>query len=311
MGKETEIEIDIAKLFGRATPAKIFLIAIILSAALIAAFYLTSSGAPEEPPEVQYPDVTLYILNDDDCMTCATGEMLSVLRQIIPGLKEVRIDINSQEGEALIAAAQITDVPAYIFDSSIENSPIFPNLQSYLSDRGNHYVVRALGAKLINREEAPNTLELFVMPTEENAMALEYTLAEFLNKYDAQVALFFIAFEVEDGLYSQRGVADIEEGIRQACAAEHEPDLFGYVLCRNDDINGSWEDCARNPGEMRNCSEGEEGIILYVENIRFTNELGVMTSPLLLFNQQVIMLGNKPYEMIEYVYCDLNPDQCD
>lgn len=337
---EREIEIEIPNPFKKLTPTQMFGLVLVLCVVLVAAFYTLSSSAQPEGTagqaglgqagvgqselekmglgqdtvspgtQPQEPEVTLYILNDKTCISCTTGSMLVTIRSIFTNLNEVEVDYNSPEGKALAEEAKLVSVPAYIFDSSAKASPSFPIMQPYLFELGDYYVARVLGNKLINREEIPDKLDLFVMPTEENAIAFEYTVKEFIDDYSPSFSLYFVAHEEGDEIVSIMGAEDAAEGIRQACAMKYEPDLFEYLFCRNKDITADWEACAQSLDGMKECSEGEEGITLMRENLQESKPLGIGASPTLIVNNQFIILGNNPYGLIETIYCSANPDKC-
>lgn len=334
MGTEKEIEIELPNIFKNMTPTKMFGIVLVLAVILIATFYFTSSRAQEAalgqqgPPSqgilpqgssakdlsqgqaAQDQQVTLYVLNDEACIICTTGEMLMTLRGLFTNLNEVQVDYSSPEGKALAEKSKVISVPAYILDRSVENSVAFSQLRPYLFDMGDYYVARVLGSKLINNEEIPNRLDLFVMPTEPNSITFEFTIKDFLDSYSPGFSLYFVAHLENGTIVSVVDEEDVQEGIRQACAMKHEPDLFDYILCRNSDMTADWAECAANPVEMRECSEGEEGIELMKANLEESNALGVGASPTLIINNQLILLGNQPFEAIELVYCGANPGTC-
>ena len=318
MPEEIEIEIKLPESFKKITPTKVFGLVLILCVILVAVFYFFSSKAPvnnavdgDITRANMDTQVTIYVINDPDCIICTTSKVIMTLRGVLLNLKEVQIDYNSPEGKEIIERLGIIYVPAFIFGSSIENSVAFSQLKPFIVQRENAYILRVFGSKLIDRDEIPKKLDLFVMPTEENAMMFEPTVQEFIDEYNPDFGLYFVAKEEDDKIVSIFGKEDIEEATRQACAIKYEPDLFSFVFCRNKDMNETWAECSSNPKEMRECIEGEEGTLLLKENIQISNALGTEASPTLIINNQLIILGNQPYERIETVYCSVNPAECE
>jgi len=332
METEKEIDIDLSKIFKNLSPGKIFGLVLLFVIILVAAFYMVASGGQEgidesqttglqvptttqqqipEPTPVAEPEVTLYILSDDTCITCTTSEVLATLRQVFTNMKEIPLDYKTSEGKALAEKSRVVSLPAYIFDSSVEDSVLFPRLQQYLVKVEDHYIFFAPGSKLLNREEVKNRIDVFVLPTQEASIEVESRVKELVDKYDAELSIHIKAIEQNGKILSSLGELDAQEGIGQVCAMKYEGKPLDYIFCRNEDMDADWTECSTNPEEMLECIEAGEGIELMAENIKAGEIPGIGATPSVLFNNQLIVVGEAPRQILETVYCDINPKKCD
>ena len=86
--------------------------------------YCINPGQPNAACEYKDPvEVDYVVLNSAKCgSACDPTSIVQVSQQLFLGAKPRLVDINSTEGQELIQKYNITVVPAYIFDSSIEQS---------------------------------------------------------------------------------------------------------------------------------------------------------------------------------------------
>jgi len=105
--------------------------------------------------------------------------------------------------------------------------------------------------------------------------------------------LSFVSFanQKADGTFSSlHGQAEVDEDLRQVCAAKYAPATYmDYVVCRNKDYRSNeWQACATeaklNVTAIKACSEGAEGKAILAENIKLADELGVGGSPTIKIN---------------------------
>jgi len=151
------------------------------------------------------------------------------------------------------------------------------------------------------------TMDLFVMSHCPFGVSAENKLIPILRELEGKVDfnLYFIAQENEEesagkSITSQfkslHGAAELIEDIRQAVIATHYKDkLFDYILEINKDLKKSWVESARkldiDPRKVQEIMESEEGLALFRDNIKKSQEMGVRGSPTVIINS--VKLPNK------------------
>ena len=103
--------------------------------------HLQSSSASTETPSTQpTPDVPdfsndpvieLVVLNDQNCITCETDNIIAILKgELFPTIEVREVDISSSEGQSLVSEYTINALPAFLFDSVVSDAASFSNLYS-------------------------------------------------------------------------------------------------------------------------------------------------------------------------------------
>ncbi len=166
-------------------------------------------------------------------------------------------------------------------------------------------------------------VKLFVMSQCPYGTIAEKAMAPVLSlmgsKFD--FSLNFIANDNGDGTFtSLHGQAEVDEDLRQVCAAKHYPkEYFNYILCVNNDYRNAakvWEKCATDnkmdAKVIKECSEGEEGKALLAENVKAADEFSVSGSPTLIING-VTYQGARTADGYKTAICSgfkVEPDTC-
>lgn len=125
----------------------------------------------------------------------------------------------------------------------------------------------------------------------------------------ADINLYFIATENADGTFnSLHGSAETAENIRQLCALEQNKDkALDYILCRNENLNGNWEACAKDVGLnveiLSKCASGDEGRLLLSENIQIAIEKGISASPTIFIGEEQYS-GSRDEDSFKQAICD-------
>lgn len=263
--------------------------------------------------------VSLTILNDEACSVCDTSQIVASLSDLFANLDVTTVDITSPEGKVLAAELEAKSVPAYFFDSNVAESESYSNIQQYLDETSDGFVLRVGGdKKLIGRTESEvPTVDLFVMSQCPYGTMGEDNMVEVLDNFGDAISanIWFIASESGDGFSSLHGQPEVDENLRQVCVMEYAPEkIWDYLSCVNKDIvnvESEWEQCAIdagiNPNNIRDCAEGEEGADLLRENIQFADELGITGSPGFLINNQVLASGLRTSEQIKQMLCGASP----
>ncbi len=138
-------------------------------------------------------------------------------------------------------------------------------------------------------------VQLFVMSQCPYGVQAENAIKPVLDALKGKVSfeLRFIAnSDGAGGFTSLHGQAEVDEDIRQVCAAKYAPSTYmNYVICRNKNIRSTdWQACATeaniDSAKIKTCSEGAEGKTLLSDNIKAGDELGVGSSPTIIINSQ-------------------------
>ena len=167
--------------------------------------------------------------------------------------------------------------------------------------------------KLMCRAEEPNKLEVFVMSQcPYGVKGLDAMQAVLQNFKEARVAskdkkvpelafqIHFVGNEEEGKLTSLHGQPEVDENIREACAAKHyakDHKFMEYVWCRNKDImSTSWEGCASTEKGfdvevIKKCFEGEEGKKLMSASFAYADKLGFSGDKLAKADGQLTLHG--------------------
>ena len=304
---------------------------------------------PQACSEIPAPKkVMAVVLNDKRCgQDCDTTGVISSLKSIFPGLETIELDYSSEQGKKIYDEANITNLPAILFDESVKEGEGYANVQRYLEQAGK-YTNLKIGAKfdptkeicdnniddngnglvdckdtdctgaLACREEKKQNLQVFIMadcPYGKKAVeALKGVRDNFGNATTYEI--HYIATENEDGTFtSLHGTYEADEDMTQLCALRHSPDKwFDYVYCRSlEGIKGNdWKNCANSSGidtaKAQTCIDGAEGKALLSEDIKIAESLGVSASPTWLANNRYQFSGIDS-ETAKTEYCKYNKDQ--
>ncbi len=170
-----------------------------------------------------------------------------------------------------------------------------------------------------NKADVPE-VQLFVMSRCPYGVQAENAIKPVLDALKNKISfeLRFIANRNEDGTFSSlHGTPEIQEDLRQVCAANVYPNYMDYVVCRNANINsGDWQSCATknnmNAEIIKACSEGKEGDALLAKNIALGNSIGVGSSPTIIINSQSYRGQRTPEGFLTAICSTFNnpPKEC-
>ena len=133
-------------------------------------------------------EVDLTIINDKNCISCDTSRMINVLEQLFLTININEIDYNSAEAKKSISELKINTLPAYIFDSRINETVRFKKFKRALSKTGNNYIIlpTASGADyFFNRREINNKLDLFTLSND--TQKLDNNMQEVLDLFEDDI----------------------------------------------------------------------------------------------------------------------------
>jgi protein-disulfide isomerase len=90
------------------------------------------------------PIIKIQVINDDTCENCKPDEALVGLRRVMPTMLTEKIDVNSQQGKALVEKFNIKTVPAFIFSKELENTDLFAQAQALFEKKDDSYALNTV-----------------------------------------------------------------------------------------------------------------------------------------------------------------------
>ena len=325
---------------------KLILGGLIVAAIVLLAYYSSRGNPTESVPNVlgqttttlpsQASRLDMVALNDKRCQDCDLAQLKQQLKAMFPNLNIIDLDYSSKNGQDLYAAANLTALPAIIFDIGLRTDPNYAKVSNYLFKAG-PYIGLNIGAnwdpycdpspehcnetrcsgKLVCRQETPKTLELFIMSQCPYGTLATNSMSEILDAFKGDITfkLSYIAGQKTDGTFdSLHGAGEVAEDLRELCAAKYYPQDYkylGYIWCRNKNITApDWQQCATANGmdadKLKTCSEGDEGKALLADNLKIAQQLNVRGSPTFLVNNKK-MFNAISASAIQGGICDSNP----
>lgn len=194
-----------------------------------------------------------------------------------------------------------------------EHSPGFMKVAHLAIPMVNHsqkrVSIKEILERRINSPVMP-TIDLFVMSYCPFGAAAEEKLIPILKEFKDKVNfnLYFIAEENKEEkasgtrgslsssqgssasrFKSLHGQAEVIEDIRQVVIAKYYKDkLFDYLEERNKNLKKNWEDCAKklqiDKGRVKKLAGSEEGAMLFLDNIKKSQELNIKASPTIMID---------------------------
>ena len=273
------------------------------------------AGLPSAACEFVRPAVVnLTVFTSSECGPCNVSEALSGLRRLFKGLSVNIVDYATPEGRAQAQYFGLQELPAFVFDKSVEEGESFDVLEPSLTSVGSFYVMSVSGGyrQIVSRQRENNSLAFFAMSYCPYAALAEAVLADVAKAMpDLKVVTRFVVLLDENGsLVAPGGVEELVEDKRQACVQKLFPALFfNYTLCRNQDLNASWQECAAglNVSRVNDCVEGGEAEELLKQDAEFASRAGAAGSPVYLVDNQIRFSGVFSQRTLAEYVCLANP----
>lgn len=114
--------------------------------------------------------VGLTVITSEGCISCDPTGMLDLLGGLFPGIEVNSIEFDSTKGKKLITSMGIEALPAFMFDSKINETMNFAVFKQALNKKEESYLVKnsaSFANFYFKRQEIPKKLEMFTL-TEEN-----------------------------------------------------------------------------------------------------------------------------------------------
>ncbi len=237
---------------------------------------------------VEPEPVELIVLNDDECSSCDTSRILTVSNQLFPGLTQENIDVDSEQGKALVDELGITYVPAYLFESNVENTKSWQDnaqLKGSFEETGDYWKLKdsVTGASyFVSDDKRQEHLAERGIETGDNMPQIDFFIMSYcpygnqaeegiepvyqLLQDKAQFNPRYVIYEnyrgggddycLGDGSYcSMHGVQELNQNIRELCVYEKmgTAEFFEFALAMNDECtyqnaDTCWEAVAEDLG---------------------------------------------------------------
>ncbi len=147
----------------------------------------------EENAECEYikdVEVKLTVLNSENCFNCDTGRVLSILNGFFPSVDMKNLDFETEEGKEAAKKFDVIALPAYIYNSSLQQAHNYYKLFNAFDEVDGSYVMKSTVANsnyYIERDEIANKLDLFVKANQNASLKAEENLEEFLEAFGDNV----------------------------------------------------------------------------------------------------------------------------
>ena len=298
------------------------------------------------------PVVNAIFLSDARCAKCDLKALEPKLKGVLGGLVVEHVDYGTDRGKELYAqmkaaSPQFKNLPAVLIGPEVKtDTDGYPEIQRFLKPAGD-YLELAVGGQfdptaeicdnggvdddgdgqadckdsdcteqMACRPEQASTLDLFVMsqcPYGAKAMIAADQMADHFGE-DLNLRVHFIGSEQDGKLTSMHGQAEVDEDMREACAAAEYPknhQYMDYLACRSQDYrNDNWQPCAEKAGmdaaRIQACFDGKGKDIL-AKSFAHSEKLGMSASPTLLANNRRQFNAVDAASM-QRQYCQDNPN---
>lgn len=157
------------------------------------------------------PAITVTVVNDSNCEQCAPDEALLFLRRYMPTILANEIEAGSGEGETMIKRMNIKTLPAFVFDSSIQDTMFYLQAQTLFdaTEDGNDAFVlntRQLGVPVGKYLELPSVSDdaARIGSAEDELTIVEYSdfqcpycnlmhpiMQQVIEEFDGQISLVY------------------------------------------------------------------------------------------------------------------------
>lgn len=291
---------------------------------MMRAICAAAKGAPPsacaEIPEA--PKVNATILSDTRCAECNAKALEGQLKNLIANPNITIVDYGTAEGKKLFDSIKPVELPVVLFDDTVlKDQEVLAAVERGMVEK-NGYKVVSVGdwkpqcndeggcdldeckSTMLCRQEIPKRLDLFAMsqcPYGVKGMdAMKEVLENFKkNGEKIEFVIHYIGDGDEGSLQSMHGQAEVDEDIRQICAAEqYGKDLkfMDYIWCRNKDWRTSnWQPCTGastgiDEAKLKTCVEGD-GKKLLAASFKTAKDLGIGASPTWLANNKYKFSG--------------------
>ncbi|HBB36949.1 MAG: DSBA oxidoreductase family protein [Candidatus Moranbacteria bacterium GW2011_GWC1_45_18] len=87
------------------------------------------------------PVITLQVLTDSKCEACDPTEYLKWLKRVIPTTLAKKVEMDSEEGKAIVEKLNVKSIPAFIFDENVAKTDVYAQAQGIFEKKDNKYLM--------------------------------------------------------------------------------------------------------------------------------------------------------------------------
>lgn len=262
------------------------------------------------------PEVHMTIVRPDTVFGDPSKEMVKIFKSIFRGLIVNYIEHGTKEADDFEKILSLDRLPAYVFDTDVQNVPEFErvrdNLITVRNGKDLWYQVKphtVYSAFYMNRPRHPGELAVFVMSECPFSKAVEESL--FAQGRTNNIVVHFIGRVDSTGeIYSLHGKEEIEENKRQAVLQRFFPSEFWpYLSCRNkaDNPFNCLDSISVTESDLRQYVF-EYGDSLLLNDVSLCESLNVRGSPTFLWENQYILHG--PEALLRFIGISLTGEKC-
>jgi hypothetical protein len=288
--------------------------------------------------------VKIIAITDKRCPTCDPTPVIESLKQVFPALNATVLDYSDAEGKKVFDEAGLKMLPAILFDDSIKGDPEgSKQMERWLVPSGRFQSLKikqdfdpkaeicdnktddtgdgkvdcddaTCKESLACRPEMKGRLDVFVMSQCPFGVKGLDAMKEVLGAFGKEMTfgVHYIGEKTPDGFNSMHGPGEVDEDIRELCAAKYygkNNKFMDYIWCRNPDIRGTeWQKCATGgiaAASIEKCATGDEGKKLLEEDIKVAQGLKIGASPTWMVNNRKTFNGIAAND-IQKQFCELN-----
>ncbi len=276
--------------------------------------------------------VNLTILSSSSCkILCQTIEIEASLKSIFGQVNVRRLDVNSTEGRAIADQHNLTIVPAYLLDSSVQRSPAFSRFSNFLWRSGDSFILASLdtqsGFLFRNEPSATPSLVLFGTSFDINSINTQNKTFSVLSRFNNSVNFSMHYAVHSNGTYltSPNGHVELIEDALQLCAMrQNSPNIWNAISCRSSEIarcttNSSdaafcaqfWKTCiggwGLNTDDVEACVR-TENLTIQIEEAKITQDNEINSVPTTIVGNQYRFVGQKTELGLFGLICGVYPD---
>lgn len=249
---------------------------------------------------IERPLVQLNIVIPDTFHSELTGKMFTVFREYFPQLYASFIDYDSDEGRKIVNQLGVTKLPAYYFESNVQEAQRFDmvreNLHTIRAGRKLYYLVDENSVDysyLIKNDITNSEYQLFTMAEcPYSAIVIDSLIAHNVNQ-DVEIRYIVSFDEKTKKISSLHGEEEIEETKRQLVIREYFDNKYWEYLA----LYNKNHDYLRCLNELDLDNEKLDQLIdshgqtLLINEAELCKSLSVNASPTFLWNDHYVFLG--------------------
>jgi hypothetical protein len=269
---------------------------------------------------------TVFVVNDEECPTCHTGNILMEIMRRFPGAAFRFIPLNSDSGQAMIKKYGLTTYPSFLFDTAAARSGKFAAIRPTFDRTGDKFILKDYVVKSYHYLFRPfKAGEMALFGSFQNPPFVE-TLRDFRATVldslgGARVSFHPFAVRNKkgagsgpwmDAYESPYGPDEVKAGVNQLCVLAEYPlkQALDYMVCRGYDVQkrfesrtpenrDEWKTCAAqlklDTMKILACQEGDKGKSLLEKSADLGQSLGLEDpGPLVLLNNNFRITGYNP-----------------